>query len=436
LNKKKHIMKRILVSISTVVILGLAAMHLESCKEEEPNFLRIVSVTTDTGLDLSGSDAIDVPLNASIIVLFDQAVSAPSVDPGSIGLMSGDVTIPSTLSVQEATITIKPTSNMAAGTEYKVAIVTNLKATDGASAATDEIDFTTFGRLNVTPPQFDNQLSYFHFNGSMNDEVGTHTPVVADIKDLTYSTDRFGYAGLAGNFNGSTTLVEIPAGELYMTNNFTLSVWIKANSTKNGQFILGLAGWKGFYLDITPDWSWIKLTAQFKQVNNTSDSEDNLFAGTGETRDNGGWQGTTFQIDVLPHGGGVGTTYFKNKWAHVVCTFDAATKLSTMYLNGEKVNQLDFDLWPMGDPKTTISGLKFAGNLTGGGNKLALGFIQGSSNRIIAETWANPADIYSNHFMGQMDDVRIFKAALTAEEVATLHAAEKPKETIPRPPLL
>jgi hypothetical protein len=185
-------------------------------------------------------------------------------------------------------------------------------------------------------PQADNQISYFHFNGSMNDEVGTHTPVEADIKDLTYYTDRFGYAGLSGNFNGSTTLVEIPQSEMYMTNNSTISLWIKTNSTKNGQFIFGLAAWKGFYLDIAQDWSSIKLTTQFKQANNTSDSEDNLFAGTGETRDNGGWQGTTFQIDVLPHGGGVGTTYLKDMWVHVVCTFDANTKLSTMYLNGKR----------------------------------------------------------------------------------------------------
>jgi hypothetical protein len=144
-------MKKNVVLLSTVVILGLAILHLESCKEEEPNFLKIVSIMTDTGLDLSGADVIDVPLNASVIVLFNKPVSEPSVDPGSIGIMSGDATIPSTLSVQDATVTIKPTSDMAAGTDYKVAIVTNLKAMDGSSAATDAIDFKTFGRLNVVP---------------------------------------------------------------------------------------------------------------------------------------------------------------------------------------------------------------------------------------------------------------------------------------------
>ena len=97
-----------------------------------------------------------------------------------------------------------------------------------------------------------------------------------------------------------------------------------------------------------------------------------------------------------------------------------------MYLNGEKVKQHDFNLWPSGDAKRGATGVKFAGNLTGGGNKLALGFIQGSLNRIISDTWADPADPLNNHFKGVMDDVRLFKVALSASEVTTLYTAEKP----------
>jgi hypothetical protein len=42
------------------------------------------------------------------------------------------------------------------------------------------------------------------------------------------------------------------------------------------------------------------------------------------------------------------------------------------------------------------------------------------------ETWGDPSYPFTYHYQGQMDDVRIFKVALTSEEVATLHAAEKP----------
>jgi hypothetical protein len=419
-------MKKPLLLLSAIVTLGLTTLFLENCKDDEPDFMQVVSVTTDAGMELTGSAATGVPITGSVIVTFNKAVSAPSADQSSIALMAGDILVPSTLTVNDKSITLKPDAKMIVGSTYTISISTNLKAQDGASAATKAVDFKTFGRANVIPPRLASQLSYFPFTESMTDEGGSHTPVAADIKDLTYGMDRFGFAGLAGNFNGTTTLVEIPHGELYMTNNFTLSVWFKANSEKNGQFVLGLSAWKGFNLELATDWSWVKLTAQYANANNTSDSEDNIFSGTGETKDNGGWQGTTFQKDVQPHGGGVGTMYFKDKWVHLVCTYDAVNKLSTLYLNGEKVNQFDFNLWPSDNIKRTTTGLKFAGNLTSGGNKLALGFIQGSMNRIIQDTWADPADIYSNHFKGLMDDVRIFKVVLTSEEVAILYAAEKP----------
>ena len=111
---------------------------------------------------------------------------------------------------------------------------------------------------------------------------------------------------------------------------------------------------------------------------------------------------------------------------HVVCIYEASTKLATMYINGEKVKQHDFNLWPVGDARRTVTGVKFAGNLTGGRNKLALGFIQASQNRIIPDGWADPTDPFNNHFTGQMDDVRIFKVALNGPEVTTLYTAEKP----------
>jgi hypothetical protein len=96
-----------------------------------------------------------------------------------------------------------------------------------------------------------------------------------------------------------------------------------------------------------------------------------------------------------------------------------------MYLNGEKVKESDFNLWPIDNPTRTVTGVKFAGNMDGG-NKLALGFIQASQNRVVTHTWADPAEIYTYHFKGLMDDLRIFKVALTSAEVATLFAAEKP----------
>ncbi len=422
-------MKQLRLILRMVLVMGVMAVFVQRCKKDDkaPEPLKVVSVATELGVALDGATlATGIPVNSSVVVTFDKAIEASTADASSIAIIVNGVNVPSTVTVNSTAVTIKPTVDMANGTDHVVSVASTLKASDGAPATATEFTFKTYGRANVVPPQSSSQLSYFSFSGNMNDAVGTHTPVAADVRNLTYTTDRFGFTGLAGTFNGETTIVEIPNGEQYMANNsFTLSVWIKANSTQNGQFVLGLGAWKGFQLELAGDWSSVKFATQYAQTGG-SDSEDNWFPGTGLTKDNGGWQGWTFQKDVLPHGGGVGTTYFKDKWAHVVCTYEASTKLSTMYINGEKVNQFDFNLWPLGDARRTVTGVKFAGNLTGGGNKLALGFIQASQNRIIPDSWADPANPFSNHFKGQMDDVRIFKVALNAAEVTTLYTAEKP----------
>jgi len=333
--------------------------------------------------------------------------------------------VPINITADGSTVTIKPKSNMTSGTTETVTIASTLKGSDGAPATATDFTFVTEGHAYVAPPQANNQISYFSFSGNMNDEVGTHTPAAAAVKDLAFTTDRFGIAGLSGDFNGSTSLVEIPNGEQFVTNNsFTFSIWLKANGAKNGQFVLGLGAWTGFYMELAPDWTWLRFTNQLAEAGGLSSTEDNLFYGNGVTGANGGWQGWTFQSTVS---GTVGATYFQDKWAHVVSTYDATTKLATIYINGEKVKEQDFNLWSETSPERTATGVTFVGNLTGGGNTLALGFIQGSQNRIIADSWADPANLYSNHFKGQMDDIRIFKVALTAAEVSTLYNAEAVK---------
>lgn len=422
-------MKKIATIFKILLVTVVVTMLQQGCEDKEADLLplTVVSVATNLGVPLYGASVKqDIPVNSSVVVTFDKEVDVSTVDLNSIAIKMDGVAVPSTLTTAGTAVTITPTKEMLNGTSHIISIASTLKASDGAPAAVADYDFKTYGRANVVPPQSINQLSYFSFSGNMNDEAGDHTPIVADIRDLTFNVDRFGYEGLAGEFNGTTSIVEIPNGEQYMAhNNMTLSVWIKADAARNGHFVLGLGAWKGFQMELSSDWSWIKFATQFDQAGSPSDSEDNLFSGTGEMMSNGGYQGWTFHKDVQPHGGGVGSTFFQDKWAHVVCTYDAATKLSTMYLNGEKVKQSDFDLWPVDDARRNVTGVKFAGNMDGG-NKLALGFIQASQNRVVLQDWANPAELYTYHYKGLMDDVRIFKVALTETEVTTLYNAEKP----------
>lgn len=421
-------MKKLKLPATIILITIVVAQFMVNCKKDvaAPSPLKVMSVSTDGGIVLNGAtQAIDVPLNSSVIVSFDKTVDTTTTNLSNVVLKANGIEIPSTITATGTTVSIKPNVNLKTGTNQTISVESTFKAKDGAGTIAKDFTFKTFGNTSVIPPQSVNQLTYFSFSGNMVDEVGAHTPEATDVRYLTYTTDRFGFAGLAGDFNGSTSIVEVPNADQFMLDNsLSISVWIKASSTKDGQYVLGLGARRGFQLELASDWSWVDFTVEYLQAADFAESQDNQFLGNGLNNTNGGWQGTIFQ-ESAPSG--VGITYFKDKWAHVVFTYDAATKVAATYINGALVIQSDFNLWPdvVGGVRT-ITGVKFKGNLTGGGNKLALGFIQGSQNRIITDSFADPADIYSNHFKGQMDDLRIFKVGLTADEVATLYNAEKP----------
>ncbi len=420
-------MKNAKFILTLVLAAVMAGLFLESCKKDNgPDPLSLVSLKTDGGVDLMGAtSATGVPLNAQIVATFSKAVDATSAT-GSVALQIGTTAVSATVTVSGTTVTIKPAADMPTGTDHTIVLGSTLKATDGGPfTAGGNFTFKSFGRAVVTAPQTASQLSYFSFTGNLKDAVGTHTPTANDnVKDITFDTDRFGFAGMAASFNGTTSIAEIPGGSDYLVGpDFSVSFWVKANSTKEGHFVFGLAAWYGFQFEImggpwTATDKGVKLATRYALTGGT-DAEDTWWNGNPN-----GWQGSTFAKDISSSGGIA--SVFKDKWAHVVVTYNASLKVGTMYVNGEKVRSWDFNLWPAADAKKTASGVKFAGNATGGGNKLALGFIQASGNRIVLDTWADPADPANNHFKGLLDDLRFWKTALTAAEVTTLYTAEKP----------
>lgn len=422
-------MRKMKYLLSMVLATGMVVGYLASCSDsDDPAALVLVSLMTDGGIALDEATSADqVPLDAKVIATFNKNVEPTSATASTISLSVNDVVLAATIEVSGAVVTVTPSAPLAAGTNHAVLITAGLKATDGGLAAPGEFTFGSFGPPVVDAPKDADLLSFFDFNGEIVDRVGTHTPDAADVDDITFVADRFGFAGLAASFNGTTSIAEIPEGDDYMVGpSFSISFWIKADGTKNGHFVLGLGAWKGFQFEIDgaawdQDNKGVKLATQYDITGGFTDAEDTWW--NAETN---GWQGSTFAKDV-PAPDGV-DLYFKDKWAHVVCTYDAANKIGRMFVNGEMTREWDFDLWPA-DPapaKRFATGVKFAGNLTGGGNKLALGFIQASGNRIIPDSWADPADPLNNHFKGLMDDLRIWKAALTEAEIVALYNAEKP----------
>jgi hypothetical protein len=406
-----------LASVSTLMI---------GCDDDEPEALSLTGLTAGS-IDLNGaSSPNNVPTTGSYTATFSTNVDATTVTAENIKIVRDydDMELPLEFSTAGNVVTITPEETLGTGTLYILSIGAGLKSSEGKTLSQAlERNFTTEGAFAPA-----GVMAHFTFEDNTNDVVGTYDPTAADVVGITYVQSRKTAAGKAASFDGATSIIEVPNADDFMENkDFAISFWVKADGTENGQFVLGLAGWYGFQFEIAGDWAWVKLATRYDQGDGTADGEDAWYNGNGQTKDTNpaGWQGWTVNKDVTASGG-VGTTYFKDKWANVVVTYNATTKVNTMYINGEKVKEHDFNLWPSDSKKKNIVGVKYSGN-TAPGNELALGFIQARENRVISDTWADFAHADAgNKFKGLLDDVRIFSKPLTATEVSLMYNSEKP----------
>jgi hypothetical protein len=403
------------------LLLG-TSVFLLSCKEDEPTPLTVVTIVAGT-VDLNTATApTGVPVDASITITFSTDVDTATAKSANITLTQDydDADISMDIEASGKTITLTPDADLGTGTLYVLDLGAGLLSTDGLALTPVSRSFTTAGAFAPA-----GMIAYWNFENNADDQVGAYDPVSSTA--VTYADSRNAAAGKAASFDGSSTLIEIPNGDQLMnTHDFSLGFWIKTNSADktNGHFVLGLAGWNGFQFEIYGAYDGCKLAAQYDLGDGSSASEDLWFNGgsTRTTKDNGGWMGWTYCKDLTGSGGL--EAIIRDKWAHIVCVYNSTTKIGRMYINGELMKEQDFNLWPEGDAKKGVVGLKYNGNAAG--NQLAFGFIQGSTNRTITDAWADPADPANNHFKGLMDDVRIYHKPLTANEVLLMYNSEKP----------
>jgi hypothetical protein len=302
-------------------------------------------------------------------------------------------------------------------------------STDGQNIATFTRSFTTIGTFVPA-----GAVAYWNFETlPCNDQIGTYPTIIPSVATaVTLEASRSAAAGMAARFDGATSLIEIPNGQLLMnTSDFSLSFWIKEDSAgRKDQFTMGLAGWYGFQFEINNNGNGglgeCKLAAQYSLSDGTSASQDLWFNGgdTLTTKDNGGWQGWTFCKDLTSSSGHGVNGLLAEQWANIVCTYDHTTKIGTMYINGEEMKAQDFNLYGATHPLFLATGLKYAGNPTN--NSFVFGFIQDKVDPTITDSWADYNITTNNHFKGWLDDVRIFHKVITPNEILLMYNSEKP----------
>ena len=423
--------------LSSVIIIGFS-----SCKKDDPGPNPIVVSTieakgtsfedgSDVTKDLNGaSSASDVALNSTFTITFDRDVDATTVTSSNVSLSTDDGALSAGLQTSGRTVTLTPDTDLVRGTMHTLSI-SGVTATDGGSFSAITRSFTSEGRAPVTVPNESDMIAYWTFDGSANDATGAYP--ADNVVAINFGDDRFGQGNSTASFDGDESLIEVLNGDRLMeSNDFTISFWIKTNSDGHvnadgnpaNHFVFGLGAFFGFQFEIPADVTSCKLAMSYELADGTKESEDLWFNGSGEDNMNGGWQGWDFVADLTGSGGV--EAILKDKWTHIVCTYNATDKTGRMYFNGELMKGQDFNLWPDGAPKTTATGVSYRGVDTDVENILAFGFIKSADSPMWADTpWGDYFKPTSNHFKGDLDDVRVFKAPFSADDAKALYDAEK-----------
>ena len=422
-------MKNKIPLLITLILAVILLIGFDSCKKDSPTALTLQTLVAGT-VDMNGAVAANtVSVSPTIVATFATNVDAASATAGITLLRNYDnVTVPVTVTVSGAVVTIVPTAALASGALFNLKFAATIKSTDEQFLTAIDRAFTTIGTFAPS-----GVIAYYNFEDNADDQVGTFDPPASGIVALTYTASRNTAAGKAATFNGTSTIIEIPRGDVLLnSSSFTLGFWVKANSTgqvdaggnPKGHFVFGLGAFHGMQFEMFGSYTGAKFAFSYELADGTTAAEDMWFPSLATDKNNGGWQGWDYAKSLTD---AEMIAMLKDKWLQVVYTYSGTDKQSILYYNGVKMKSFDFDLWPAGDAKLGVKGLKYGGVAPEVVNELALGFVQSRAGTLWdAEPWGSYDIPTANHFRGQLDDLRIYHKALTAAEIDLMYKSEKP----------
>lgn len=243
--------------------------------------------------------------------------------------------------------------------------------------------FGGFGSSNQIQPS--NLVGHWSFENSLIDSVST---TVATGVNTTFSTGIKG-AGLQGA--DKAYVISTPSNAIIGLQSMTVSLWV--NVPQNTKATYGLVC-----------------------LSNTGDFWGNfdIFFENGSTPTNGvfkyhieNWQTATTDKDTWSDNLSIGDVW--NKWIHLAVTYNAASSTFVVYQNGSAINT-----------KVNVGNgaLKFQN-----ASALIFGTMQFNVTPKIGT--ADGPQSWADYVPGKMDEIRIYKVALSAEEIKALYQLEK-----------
>jgi len=211
-------------------------------------------------------------------------------------------------------------------------------------------------------------IGYWPFNGNANDKSPFEN--IGYIIGATFTYDRFENINRALLLNEGS-YVHIPRSNILEPIDFSVSLWMKTSSLETSQYQTLIAKNDGY-------------NAGFRLILRTElDKEHEVYGRL------------LFQVSDIE--GQVKNLYSnskieKNKWIHVLISFESSTKMK-MYLDGElNAEMAVFSPW---DAETSLD--------------FSIGRVLNS---------------YPGYFLGTIDDIRFYNRILFPEEISALYNEE------------
>ncbi|SMG50359.1 Concanavalin A-like lectin/glucanases superfamily protein [Marivirga sericea] len=424
--------------------LMLSALIFTACNDddEEAPALTIEALTA-VGTDITTGDEItvdlnsatsasDVPPDAVFEITFDREIDAATATASNISVSDGDNDVAVTVAASGSVVTVTPEEELVQGTDYTVTVAAALAAADGGTVTNGSRTFKTAGRLPVVAPQSDSQVAYWKFDGDAADEMGNY----ADGEEIAieYQEDRFGTVNSTAYFDGDASIIEVPSAASLLDDaeSFTISFWMKTqpeghvneNGDQTGMFVFGLGAFFGIQYEIFGSYEGSKYAVSYINEEGVETAEDMFFPSEATDNTNGGWQGWDFARSLSPT---QMQDILVDSWYHNVFTYNAEEKKGYLYFNGQLMKSFDFNLWPDGDAKRTISGVTYRGAEPEVFDDIAFGFIHSRAGSLFDDAaFGNYDSPTSQHFKGWLDDFRIIHASYSEGDVTELYEAERP----------
>ena len=187
--------------------------------------------------------------------------------------------------------------------------------------------------------------------------------------------------------------------------SFSVSTWVKvANNGTTGSVFFSLSRpneWAG-NVNFLAETGWAQATSDSITFKGQLVSDNAL-----------GWQDSRNTIKASPEDILAGHVAYPNKvgaqWAHAVLTWDAATRLFKVYSNGTKISNPAWELRGAADsPAMAFTTPTFA----------VIGAFGTTAN-------GTPVDVWDRPMTGSLDEMRVWKKALTQAEIGALYELEK-----------